>query len=41
VPSALATAAQHAKDLGFTADADIKGLVDLSVLDEVRGASAK
>jgi NitT/TauT family transport system substrate-binding protein len=41
VPSALATAAQHAKELGFTTDADIKGLVDLSVLDEVRGAAAK
>lgn len=37
VPAALAAAAQHAKDLGFTTDADINGLVDLSVLDEVRG----
>lgn len=41
VPSALATAAQHAKDLGFTTDADINGLVDLSVLNEVRGAAAR
>ncbi|MFP2906492.1 ABC transporter substrate-binding protein [Pyxidicoccus sp. 3LFB2] len=41
VPSALAAAAQHAKDLGFTTDADINGLVDLSVLNEVRGAAAK
>ncbi len=41
VPAALATAAQHAKDLGFTADADINGLVDLSVLDEVRGTPPK
>ncbi|MCP3137045.1 ABC transporter substrate-binding protein [Pyxidicoccus xibeiensis] len=41
VPSALATAAQHAKELGFTTDADINGLVDLSVLDEVRGAAAQ
>jgi len=39
VPSALATAAQHAKELGFTTDADINGLVDLSVLNEVRGAT--
>jgi NitT/TauT family transport system substrate-binding protein len=39
VPSALATAAQHAKELGFTTDADINGLVDLSVLNEVRGAA--
>lgn len=37
VPSALATAAGHAKELGFIPDADINGLVDLSVLDEVRG----
>ncbi|WP_164010718.1 ABC transporter substrate-binding protein [Pyxidicoccus trucidator] len=41
VPSALATAAQHAKELGFTTDADINGLVDLSVLNEVRGAATK
>jgi len=41
VPSALATAAQHAKELGFTTDADINGLVDLSVLNEVRGAAAQ
>lgn len=40
VPSALATAAQHAKELGFTTDADITGLVDLSVLNEVRGGTA-
>ncbi|MFP2927971.1 ABC transporter substrate-binding protein [Pyxidicoccus sp. 3LG] len=41
VPSALATAAQHAKELGFTTDADITGLVDLSVLNEVRAAAAQ
>ena len=41
VPSALATAAQHAKELGFVTDADINGLVDLSVLDEVRGAASQ
>jgi NitT/TauT family transport system substrate-binding protein len=37
VPTALASAAQHAKELGFIPDADITGLVDLSVLEEVRG----
>jgi NitT/TauT family transport system substrate-binding protein len=41
VPAALATAAQHAKELGFTPDADINGLVDLSVLNEVRGTPPK
>ncbi|MBZ4417589.1 ABC transporter substrate-binding protein [Myxococcus sp. RHSTA-1-4] len=41
VPSALATAARHAKELGFTTDADITGLVDLSVLDEVRSATSR
>ncbi|WP_426749837.1 hypothetical protein [Myxococcus sp. Y35] len=38
VPSALATAAAHAKGPGFIPDACIQGLVDLSALDEVRGA---
>lgn len=37
VPSALATSARNAKDLGFIPSDDIAGLVDLSVLDEVRG----
>lgn len=39
VPSALSTAAAHAKEQGFIPDAGIQGLVDLSVLDEVRGAA--
>ncbi|MCY1029902.1 ABC transporter substrate-binding protein [Corallococcus sp. BB11-1] len=38
VPAALATSARHAKALGFIPSDDIAGLVDLSVLDEVRGA---
>ncbi|RKH62629.1 ABC transporter substrate-binding protein [Corallococcus llansteffanensis] len=40
VPAALATSARHAKELGFIPSDDIAGLVDLSVLDEVRGAKA-
>lgn len=40
VPAALATSARHAKQLGYLPDDDISGLVDLSVLDEVRGAKA-
>ncbi|WP_194858359.1 MULTISPECIES: hypothetical protein [unclassified Myxococcus] len=39
VPSALATAAAHAKAPGFIPDAGLQDLVDLSVLDEVRGAA--
>ncbi|GMU02768.1 aliphatic sulfonate ABC transporter substrate-binding protein [Corallococcus caeni] len=39
VPSALKTSAEHAKALGFIPSDDIAGLVDLSVLDEVRGAT--
>ena len=34
--AALATAAQHAKELGYLTSDDISGLVDLSLLDEVR-----
>jgi NitT/TauT family transport system substrate-binding protein len=41
VPSALATAARHARELGFTSQDDITGLVDLSVLDEVRGTTSR
>ncbi|MFP2895958.1 ABC transporter substrate-binding protein [Corallococcus sp. 4LFB] len=39
VPSALKTSAEHAKALGYLPSADIAGLVDLSVLDEVRGGA--
>jgi NitT/TauT family transport system substrate-binding protein len=41
VPSALSAAARHAKELGFVTDADITGLVDLSVLNEVRGTASQ
>ncbi|RKH62795.1 ABC transporter substrate-binding protein [Corallococcus aberystwythensis] len=41
VPAALKTSAEHAKSLGFIPSDDIAGLVDLSVLDEVRGGGAK
>ena len=41
VPAALKTSAEHAKSLGFIPGDDISGLVDLSVLDEVRGGGAK
>jgi NitT/TauT family transport system substrate-binding protein len=37
VPSALKRSASHAKALGFIPNDDVEGLVDLSVLDEVRG----
>ena len=35
-PTALAVAAQHAKELGYLPTEDISGLVDLSLLDELR-----
>jgi NitT/TauT family transport system substrate-binding protein len=35
-PAALAIAAQHAKELGYLPSEDISGLVDLSLLDELR-----
>lgn len=35
-PQALANAAEHAKALGFITDANIDGLVDLSLLEEAR-----
>ncbi|XXF78220.1 ABC transporter substrate-binding protein [Myxococcaceae bacterium GXIMD 01537] len=38
-PAALARAAQHAHELGFIPSADISGLVDTRLLDEVRGAA--
>ncbi|RKH93217.1 ABC transporter substrate-binding protein [Corallococcus sp. AB004] len=41
VPAALKTSAEHAKSLGFIPNDDVAGLVDLSVLDEVRGGGAK
>jgi len=41
LPQALATAAEHAKALGFITDANIDGLVDLSLLDEARAADAR
>ncbi|MBN9681366.1 MULTISPECIES: ABC transporter substrate-binding protein [unclassified Corallococcus] len=41
VPAALKTSAEHAKSLGFIPGDDLAGLVDLSVLDEVRGGGAK
>ncbi|MBN8230124.1 ABC transporter substrate-binding protein [Corallococcus macrosporus] len=41
VPAALKGSAEHAKSLGFIPSDDIAGLVDLSVLDEVRGGGAK
>lgn len=37
-PAALTLAAQHAKELGYLTSDDISGLVDLSLLDEVRAA---
>ncbi|MBU8897180.1 ABC transporter substrate-binding protein [Corallococcus sp. M34] len=39
VPSALKESARHAHELGFIPSDDIEGLVDLSLLDEVRGAA--
>ncbi|MFB1480469.1 ABC transporter substrate-binding protein [Corallococcus sp. RDP092CA] len=39
VPAALKTSAEHAKSLGFIPSDDLAGLVDLSVLDEVRGGA--
>lgn len=35
-PAALAESAKHAKELGYLSSDDINGLVDLSLLDEVR-----
>jgi NitT/TauT family transport system substrate-binding protein len=37
-PAALTQAAQHAKELGYLTSDDVSGLVDLSLLDEVRAA---
>ncbi|QAT81669.1 aliphatic sulfonate ABC transporter substrate-binding protein [Corallococcus coralloides] len=39
VPAALKTSAEHAKALGYIPSDDVAGLVDLSVLDEVRGGA--
>ncbi|MCE9668497.1 ABC transporter substrate-binding protein [Myxococcus stipitatus] len=41
LPAALATAAQHAKDVGFIPSADIEGIVDLGALKEAQGGAAK
>lgn len=41
VPAALATSARHARELGYLPSDDVAGLVDLSLLDEVRGATAR
>lgn len=38
-PLALATAAQHAQELGFIPSADIKGMVDTRLLSQVRAAA--
>jgi NitT/TauT family transport system substrate-binding protein len=39
--AALARSAQHAKELGYLTSDDVSGLVDLSLLEEVRAATAR
>jgi NitT/TauT family transport system substrate-binding protein len=41
VPTALARSAQHARELGYLTRDDISGLVDLSLLEEARAATAR
>lgn len=38
-PAALGRAAQHAQELGFIPSADVSGIVDTSLLTEVRGSA--